>query len=149
MNPIKNDKAISLIIEQVFIILFGIMIFVTVITVFSDVRSDTYDFVSEEQMGVVGNYVHSSVVTAKQAMEFSDYGKMLIEIPSETAGTPYYVYLNNSSIKVVETKGYLNYTVNISNSGSNLFGNISSTSGGKHYVVYNKSDNSIKLKTEY
>ncbi len=144
----KNNKGEALIIEQVFVLLFGVLILVTVITVFANVRDDAYEFVGEEQMGVVGNYVHTALIKAQRSMEVSSYGKIRLDIPAQAGGDTYYVYLNNTSIKVAESAGYLNYTVDIANIDKNLFGNISSSAGGKKYIIYNSSAGSVQLKTE-
>ncbi|MFO7872740.1 MAG: hypothetical protein R6U26_03865 [Candidatus Undinarchaeales archaeon] len=49
---------------------------------------------------------------------------------------------------MAESAGYLNYTVDVANMDKNLFGNVSSSAGGKKYIIYNSSADSIQLKTE-
>ncbi|HIJ98300.1 TPA: hypothetical protein H1009_04410, partial [archaeon] len=67
---LENKKGASVILEQVFIVVFGVMILVLVVFVFATVRDKSTDFIAENQYELVANTVHSGIILAAQNMRF-------------------------------------------------------------------------------
>ena len=147
-KTLSNRKGASVFVEQIFIILFGVVLFIMVITSFALVRDKALDFMAEAQFKSIGTYVQNAVVQAATGTEFSEYGRIVLSLPPTVAQRSYKVYLNNTTIQVIVPDGTLNSTINMYKVDLTLSGNISSTAGGRHFVTYNRTAKTIVLETE-
>jgi hypothetical protein len=134
----RNSRGSMLIMEQIFIIIFGIIIFVSVVGVIGSFRRGVSSSVAGSSFEEIGGMVHSAVVDAYLLRNFSTSGRILLELPQKIGNDNYMVYLYQNNITVSSLDNVtLQRTVNIYNIETNLLGNISSTAGGKSYVSYN------------
>ena len=144
----KNKKAASILIEQIFVLLFGILLSVMVITVFTSLRTKSFDFVATSQFGSIANYVHNGIIIAGEDMHISDTGKIFLDLPDKVGDKPYRIEIRDNIINVTDTAGALNASVTIFNINSTISGNASSGGGGRIFIFYNRTANAITLSSE-
>ncbi len=144
---IKNKKGASVLIEQIFIVLFGIILLVLIVVVFSTVREKSIDSVSQTQYEGIANQVLSGIAIANKDMQISEIGRVFLDLPDRVGGEPYRISIvNGQTINVTDLGNVKNATVAIFNFNSSVSGNVSS--GSRIFLEYNKSANSISLTTE-
>ncbi|HIJ97955.1 TPA: hypothetical protein H1009_02590 [archaeon] len=145
----QNTKAASVILEQVFIALFGIILLVLVVVAFTSVRDKAIDHISGDQYATVANTVHSGLLLASRNMKISETGVVFLDIPDRIGGSSYRILVyNNASIMVQSISRSKNSSVQFFNVNANVFGNETATGGGRVYWEYNRSARSITLKAE-
>ncbi|HIK00057.1 TPA: hypothetical protein H1016_00775 [archaeon] len=144
----KNKKAASILIEQIFVLMFGILILVMVITVFTTLRAKSFDFVASSQFGSVASYVHNGVIIAEQNMRVANTGKVFLDLPDKVGDKPYRIEIKNNFINVTDLGGALNTSVALFNINATVSGNASSGGGGRIFLFYNRTANSITLQAE-
>ena len=152
---LENKKGASVILEQVFIVVFGVMILVLVVFVFATVRDKSTDFIAENQYELVANTVHSGIVLAAQNMRFFDNGRILLDIPDKIAGDSYKITIaNNTTINVTDTRGIKSAAVQFFNVNATVLGNPANnttstfTGGGRIFIEYDRPSNTITIMAE-
>lgn len=145
---LKNKKGVHILLEQVFIVAFGIIIFVMVVLVFANLKTSSTEFIVETQYKNVATYVQNAVIQADENMKFSDSGRIILDIPSRIGDQSYEVYLNDTAVLVVSSVGITNRTIDAYKTGATMSGNISSTGGGRFFITYNRTANTIILEAE-
>ena len=151
----NNKKGASVILEQVFVVVFGIMILVLVVLVFTTFRDKSIDFIAENQYGLVANSVHSGIVLAAKNMKFSDNGRIVLDIPGKIAGASYKIIVsNNTTINVTDTQGVKSASVQFFNVNATVRGHFANNTtatfsgGGRIFIEYDRPTNTITIRAE-
>ncbi len=145
---LKNKKGISPMIEQVFVILFGLFLLIMIILVFTNLRTKSFEYVATSQFASVASYVHNGIVIAQQDMRVSDSGRVYLDLPDKIGDKPYRILIQNRTINITDIDGVLNASITLFNINATVVGNVSSGSGGRIFLFYNRSANNITLKAE-
>lgn len=149
LNFLKHNKGASVILENVFIILFGILLLVLTVVVFTSVRDSSVDFISKAQYENVANYVLSGITIASRNMRISDYGRIFLELPDNIGGATYRISIfNNTTINVTDAQNVKSAFVQIFNVNATILGNTTTTGGGRVFLEYNRTAGTIILKAE-
>ena len=143
-----NEKGVTILLEQIFIILFGVLLLVMIITVFTALRDKSVNFVAGSQFESIGSYVHNGIIIADQDMRYSDTGKVFLDLPDKIGDTPYRISISNRIINVTDLNGAVNASIPIFNINATLAGNVSSGSGGRFFLIFNRTANTITLAAE-
>ncbi|MFH1424955.1 MAG: hypothetical protein ABIG20_04785 [archaeon] len=143
----SNRKGAAMVVEQAFIAVFGIVILITVMIVFSNLRIDFSKHVAEAQFDEVGAVTHNAVLQAYENGKYANSAKVVVRLPGKLGGMPYTVSLTNDNITVQNIYGDVNRTLGVMNITANLSGNCSSTGSGPCVVEYNSSSGNITLET--
>ena len=144
---LKNEKGVTIVLEQIFILLFGILLLVMIITVFTALRGNAANFVAGSQFKTIASYVHNGVLIAVSEMDRSDSGKIFLDLPDKVGDTPYRVLIQNNGINVTDLSGVLNASVNIFSVNATVSGNVSS-GAARYFLSYNRSARTIILQAE-
>ncbi len=154
-HMLGNKKAASVILEQVFIVVFGVMILVLVVLVFTTVRDESADFIAENQYELVANSIHSGIALAAKNMKFSDNGRIVLDIPDKIAGASYKISIvNNTTINVTDTQGVKGASVPLFNMNATVRGNPANnttstfTGGGRIFIEYDRNSSTITIRPE-
>jgi len=139
----RNTKGTSTILEQVLVMLFGVMILITVIVTFSQVKTDTVEYSAVPQFGAVAQHVHAVVASAAIHMQHADTGNLGIVIPRKIAGQDYIVRVNSTHVKVENFEKSINTTVPLVQANVTVSGTISSGDSGKARAFFNATSKSI------
>lgn len=145
---LRNKKAASVLIEQIFVLMFGILILIMIITVFTTLRTKSFDFVAASQFGSIASYVHNGVIIAEQSMRVSDTGKVFLDLPDRVVDRAYRIEIKNNAINVTDLAGAINASKTLFNITASVSGNVSSGGGGRIFLFYNRTANSITLRAE-
>lgn len=148
LRIIKNEKGAAVLLEQIFVVLFGILLLIMVVTVFTNLRTKSFDFVTGAQFSNIAGYVHNGAIIASQNMQISDSGKVFLDLPDKVGDRPYKVLISNNTINVTDLNGDISSSVQIFNVNSTISGNVSSGGGGRIFISYNKTANNITLESE-
>ena len=65
---IRSKKGTALILEQIFVVVFGILILTTVIVVFSNVRQDSYDFIANSSFFPASLCIHGFILFLNETL---------------------------------------------------------------------------------
>ena len=141
----RNSKGVSAIMEQVFIMAFGVLVLITVVVTFSQLKDDSIEYSSGEQFEAVAQQVHSTIVLASQSMSTAGDGYLNVPIPEKVAGDHYIVRVNSTHIRVENFERTVNSTVLLSGINATISGNLSSDDSGKLRVYFNTTDNVINF----
>ena len=141
----RNTKGVSAILEQVFILLFGVLILITVVVTFSQLKDDTVEYSAAPQFETVAQQVQAAIAVAQRQMSITDFGYVGFSIPAKIAGADYAVRINNTHIRVENFQNTINKSINLANMGVSISGSISSNDAGKLRAFFNASDRSIKF----
>lgn len=145
---LKNRRAAIQILEQTFVVIFGVVMLILVILVFSNVAKSVSNYVAEAQFKNIANYVHNGIIQVYINGRFVDNYTVYLDIPPSISSHTYTVIIEEGYVKVRDTMSSINNSVLIYKLNVTINGNISSTSGGIPYLFYNTSDTSITLKSE-
>lgn len=146
---LKNTKGASLILEQVFIMLFGVFILILVVLIFASVRDHSIGYITEQQYKGVATYVLSGVIIANENMRIGNSsGRIFLDLPDKIGGETYLVSITGNNINVTDLGRVKNASVQIFSINATVVGNISSGSGGRIFLAYNKTQNLINLASE-
>ncbi|MDP7282684.1 MAG: hypothetical protein QF475_03555 [Candidatus Undinarchaeales archaeon] len=143
----RNCKGSATVMEQVFIMVFGVLILITVVVTFSQLRQDTVEYAATPQFEAVAQQIHAVIATAQENMRTADFGYISFTIPHEIAGENYVVRFNTTHIRVEDFAGNLNQSVMLTQSNITVLGNISSQSTGKSRAYFNSTDRSVTFTT--
>jgi len=141
----RNTKGVSAIMEQVFIMVFGVVMLIAVVVTFSQLKDDTIEYSAVPQYEAVAQHIHSVIVSAQAHMKIADHGQLSFTIPGKIAGESYIVRVNNTSVMVENFEKTVNQTVALSNVNATVSGNISSGDTGKLRVYFNTADRAINF----
>ena len=144
----RNKKGQGAMIEQLFVVLFGVFLLVMVVAVFTNLRGKSFEFIGSSQLERVANYVHDGIIIADQNMRVSDTGKIFLDLPDRVGDTSYKIQIINNTINVTDLAGSINASVGVFNINATVAGNISSGGGGRIFLSYNKSSKTITLEAE-
>jgi len=141
----RNSKGVSAIMEQVFIMVFGVLILITVVLTFSQLKKDTVEYSAVPQYEAVAQHVHAVVISAQEHMNWAGNGYLGFTIPEKIAGENYIVRVNNTHIRVENFPRTINQTILMAQANITIYGNISSDNAGKIRAYFNASDRAINF----
>lgn len=144
----RKAKGQLLVLEQTCLLMIGVIMLVTLILVFSTLKDDISDFTAQKQFKNIARYVHNGIIQAYVNGRFKGGYNITLSIPHQVGGHTYKIIANNTTILVKDAVSSLNNSVEIFNIGVDISGNISSTAGGQHLIIYNSTANTIQLKVE-
>ena len=136
---LRNRKGAHVIIEQVFLIIMGVVILVMVINIFYGIRTSTTDYIAGEQLRSISVYVGSAVIQAYNNGQYADESKIYLELPDYAGSYAYEVYFSDTSVVASARNVNLSQSLKLNNIVANLKGRIS-PGGGRPYVLYDGSE---------
>jgi len=139
----RNSKGVSAIMEQVFVMVFGVLILITIVVTFSQLKTDTVEYSASVQYEAVAQHVHSVVVSAQSHMKLADSGYIGFTIPEKIAGDNYIVRVNSTHLRVENFPQSMNQTIALSEVNATVSGDISSDDTGKLRAYFNTTGQSI------
>jgi hypothetical protein len=133
--------------EQVFILMFGVLLLITVVVTFSDLKDDTVEYSAIPQYEAVAQHMHAVVISAQEQMQLAESGYIGFTIPREIAGKNYIMRFNNTHIRVEDFQQEINQTVLLAQSNITVSGNVSSSDSGKARAYFNTTERSVTFTT--
>jgi len=94
----RRMKAVSLIVEQVILFIFGIIIFATCVSVFSNYEAHFKSLSMEDQLSEVSEYVETSII--KMAEKEQDASSISLAIPKKAGSEYYKIELSGQGLNV-------------------------------------------------
>jgi len=139
----RNKKGASAVLGQVFIMIFGVLILITVVVAFSQLKDDTVEYSAESQYRAVAHQVNAMITSAQEHMNTADSGYLGFTIPEKIAGENYLVRFNTTHILVENFPNSMNQSVLLSQQNITVSGNISSDDVGKVRVYFNTTARNV------
>tara|TARA_Y100000310_G_scaffold333252_1_gene410426 strand:- start:1665 stop:2072 length:408 start_codon:yes stop_codon:yes gene_type:complete len=133
---------------QVFIMVFGVLLLVTILVAFSDLKDDTVEYSANPQFEAVGQHVHAIIISAVEHMNTADSGYIPVVIPRQIAGKSYILRVNSTHIRVEDFDQVMNQTILLSQGNVTITGNISSDDSGKARAFFNTSARTITFTVQ-
>lgn len=143
----RNSKGASTVMEQVLILLFGVLVLITVVVTFSQLKDDSVSYSAGPQFQAVAQQVNAVLASAQEHMQLAGYGYIGFEIPPKIAGKSYIVVINSTHIRVEDFQQEINRTALLVSGNITITGNISSENSGKGRVYFNATSRTIEFTT--
>jgi len=124
---------------------FGVLILITVLVTFSQLKDDTVEYSAKPQYEAIGEHVHSVIITAQEHMNTAGDGYLGFNIPEKIAGNNYIVRVNNTHLSVEDFAGVVSQSILLAQSNVTIYGNISSADTGKLRAYFNKTNRVINF----
>ena len=140
----RQMKGISLIFEYVLLFMFGVMIFISSLSVFLNYQARFSDITLNDQLTLVGEYVGTNIINLVHSTDLNEDSSLIVKVPKRIGNENYVIELsslglNLTSVETQTTKIHSLY--NLSQS-MNLSGRTLSAYGS---VIIYKTGNQIIL----
>ena len=136
-------KAVSMIFEFALLFMFGIIIFISSVSVFNNYQSHFNDVTAQDQLSKVGEYLNSNIVKLSE-MQSGEDASLSVKIPKEVGNERYTIELSaeglvltSATTKISQRSALFNLSQSFSLSGK-------TTSGAGTVIIY-KTGNQIIL----
>lgn len=143
----KSSKGQYLSAEQMMLFSLGIVITISVYLSFTNISANVDETITSDTLQEVGNSVASAVSNVRSVANYSDpsvdYVNMSIDIPQRISEEAYKI--KTSEDKIIVIQGSNNETVELPESGIDIFGEVQSARG-RIKIVFSKGRGNIMLE---